>query len=138
MLLRPRTVVLLLLACACACGDDGPGDGTEASTTAESSAPTDGGGGEAAYDDCAAGDVCAMDLFCQLNYSQSGNGRWCSSSCVAGDDSDCPAAPGGAAATPVCIMLDDAPSCALSCVLAPDGCPAGMVCRNTLCAWPFS
>ena len=119
MLPRPRTVVLLLLAFACACGDDGPGDGTDASTTAESSAQTDGGG-EAAYDDCAAGDVCAMDLFCQLNYSQSGNGRWCSSSCVAG------------------IMLDDAPSCALSCVLAPDGCPAGMVCRNTLCAWPFS
>ena len=129
--MRVTRIWMLPFAIAVGCGTSSTGPGVDASATndgaSDDGASGDGGAG-VPYGPCT---QCGS-LRCESFTFSGGGVTWCAPPCdVTLKGADCPKAPDGATATPMCVEHSAGVYvCALACGSASGACPAAMKCAN--------
>lgn len=139
-------MLVAALAVACTSSSPAPADDVEALDDAALVDVNDEylvaplGTGNDAYGNCTAParrlveDTCAGSLACMPFFTQGLVTQWCAAPCdPAMNGADCPRAPTGSTATPLCLLNER--YCYLACRTS-DQCPRGMICHNRqTCGW---
>lgn len=145
---RPGPFASLVVSLSLACTSSAPAPADDVAVLDDAALvdvndefpPAPLGTGSDAYGNCTAParrlveETCAGSLACLPYFTQGLVTQWCSAPCdpkMRG--ADCPRAPAGSTATPLCLLTDR--YCYLQC-RTNEECPRGMVCHNGfVCGW---